>query len=128
MAEGTLEKGHAGRERWRIPEGGRWAYLITSFCGLLLLPDYVAFIDVVPDGRELRQAAAAAVVAVIVFSVISLVRPTIGAWCCLVFIVFAQLVHALVIIQTFAFSAWLALAVAGVIPLRALWSVRPVRQ
>ena len=111
-----------------MPDGTRWVYVITTMCGLILLPGAIAFIDIIPDGRERRQVVAAGLAAMVTLSLASLVRPSASVWSCLTIVAFGLLLHDLIVIQTYAFSAWLDLAIAGAIPLTALWSARPVRK
>ena len=102
-----------------MPKGNDWAYVasaVVSVFGLgLALGD--------------REAVVTALWATaLLFSLVSLVRPTLPAWLYLFGGSAYLMVTDVLGIQSLSVSDWVLFAIVGLIPCMALWSARPRRR
>jgi len=101
-----------------MPKDGRWAYLAPALAGFL-----------VSSGILVEDGALAALphAGVLLLSLVSFLRPTVVGWVGLALAALSYLGLAMWGFVQFRFVDWLGITLIGILPIMALWSVRPRR-
>jgi hypothetical protein len=101
-----------------MPRDGRWAYLVPALAG------FIVSSGIFVEGDALAALPHAGV---LLLSLVSFLRPTVIGWVGLTLAVLSYLGLAMWGFVQFRFLDWLGITLIGILPMMALWSVRPRR-
>lgn len=102
-----------------VPQSIRWPYLLSALAGFVFLAG-----DVLGNGALGGAWPHALVIAL---SLVSFLRPTLLGWTALMGVCIAYLGFTVWTLVHSTLVNWLIVVLAGLIPTRALWEVRPKR-